>query len=191
MGIGHIITLRLPPDKLREVNLAFEHGIGAPSEQNSILPTITSKFFTTRKRRIANLAQPIPPEKSRKTRRSRQIRKTFNPSEKAKKSSQWNSTSPTHQSGSFCALPWNSGFGSVVEDSVSETIINRYLEAGVTFWTPLRYTLNGYQAEVIAAKNSWANGFANARARTALSCDQGRPSSTSFDAHSTHVQTRR
>jgi hypothetical protein len=26
MGIGHIITLRLPPDKLREVNLAFEHG---------------------------------------------------------------------------------------------------------------------------------------------------------------------
>jgi len=27
MGIGHIITLRLPPDKLREVNLAFEHGV--------------------------------------------------------------------------------------------------------------------------------------------------------------------
>src|ERR1700722_13738217 len=25
MGVGHIITLRLPPDKLREVNLAFEH----------------------------------------------------------------------------------------------------------------------------------------------------------------------
>ena len=27
MGIGHIMTLRLPPDKLREVNLAFEHGV--------------------------------------------------------------------------------------------------------------------------------------------------------------------
>jgi hypothetical protein len=27
MGIGHLITLRLPPDKLREVNLAFEHGV--------------------------------------------------------------------------------------------------------------------------------------------------------------------
>lgn len=27
MGIGHIITLRLPPDKLREVNLAFERGV--------------------------------------------------------------------------------------------------------------------------------------------------------------------
>src|SRR5215468_8819010 len=27
MGVGHIITLRLPPDKLREVNLAFEHGV--------------------------------------------------------------------------------------------------------------------------------------------------------------------
>jgi hypothetical protein len=27
MGVGHIITLRLPPDKLREVNLAFAHGV--------------------------------------------------------------------------------------------------------------------------------------------------------------------
>jgi hypothetical protein len=27
MGIGHIITLRLPPDKLREVNVAFEKGV--------------------------------------------------------------------------------------------------------------------------------------------------------------------
>jgi hypothetical protein len=27
MGIGHIITLRFPPEKLREVNLAFEHGV--------------------------------------------------------------------------------------------------------------------------------------------------------------------
>jgi hypothetical protein len=27
MGIGHIITLRFPPDKLREVNLSFEHGV--------------------------------------------------------------------------------------------------------------------------------------------------------------------
>jgi hypothetical protein len=27
MGIGHIITLRLPPEKLREVNLVFEQGV--------------------------------------------------------------------------------------------------------------------------------------------------------------------
>jgi hypothetical protein len=27
MGIGHIITLRLPPDKVREVNVAFEKGV--------------------------------------------------------------------------------------------------------------------------------------------------------------------
>jgi hypothetical protein len=27
MGLGHVITLRLPPDKLREVNLAFEKGV--------------------------------------------------------------------------------------------------------------------------------------------------------------------
>lgn len=27
MGIGHIITLRLPPEKLRDVNVAFEKGV--------------------------------------------------------------------------------------------------------------------------------------------------------------------
>jgi hypothetical protein len=27
MGIGHIITLRLPPEKLREVNVSFEKGV--------------------------------------------------------------------------------------------------------------------------------------------------------------------
>src|SRR5690242_214699 len=27
MGIGHILTLRLPPEKLREVNVAFEKGV--------------------------------------------------------------------------------------------------------------------------------------------------------------------
>ena len=27
MGIGHVITLKLPPDKLREVNVAFEKGV--------------------------------------------------------------------------------------------------------------------------------------------------------------------
>ena len=26
MGIGQVVTLRLPPDKLRDVNLAIEHG---------------------------------------------------------------------------------------------------------------------------------------------------------------------
>ena len=27
MGVGHVITLKLPPDKLREVNVAFEKGV--------------------------------------------------------------------------------------------------------------------------------------------------------------------
>jgi len=27
MGVGHVITVRLPPDKLREVNVAFEKGV--------------------------------------------------------------------------------------------------------------------------------------------------------------------
>ena len=27
MGIGHVITLRLPPEKVREVNVAFEKGV--------------------------------------------------------------------------------------------------------------------------------------------------------------------
>jgi hypothetical protein len=27
MGVGHIITLKLPPEKLREVNVAFEKGV--------------------------------------------------------------------------------------------------------------------------------------------------------------------
>src|SRR5271165_4001220 len=73
-------------------------------------PTITSKFFTIRKRRIANLAQPIPPEKSRKTRRSRLNLKSPQSLKKSKKKvANENSTSPTHQPGSFCALPWNSG----------------------------------------------------------------------------------
>ena len=27
MGVGHVITLRLPPEKLREVNVAFEKGV--------------------------------------------------------------------------------------------------------------------------------------------------------------------
>jgi hypothetical protein len=27
MGLGHVITLRLPPEKLRELNLAFEKGV--------------------------------------------------------------------------------------------------------------------------------------------------------------------
>jgi hypothetical protein len=27
MGLGHVITLRLPPDKVRDVNVAFERGV--------------------------------------------------------------------------------------------------------------------------------------------------------------------
>jgi hypothetical protein len=27
MGLGHVITLRLPPDKVRDVNVAFEKGV--------------------------------------------------------------------------------------------------------------------------------------------------------------------
>jgi len=110
MGIGHIITLRLHPiSSAKSISLS-SMAFGAPFEQSSILPTITSKFFTTRKRRTVNLAQPVPPEKDRKTRRSRQNLKNPQPLKKSKeKVANENSTSPTHQPGSFCALPWNSG----------------------------------------------------------------------------------
>ena len=36
MGIGHVVTLRLAPEQLREVNIASKNAPGQPSEPRSI-----------------------------------------------------------------------------------------------------------------------------------------------------------
>jgi hypothetical protein len=47
MGVGRIITLRLPPEKLREVNVAFEKGVWGRFAPNTIPRTITLPFSMT------------------------------------------------------------------------------------------------------------------------------------------------
>ena len=43
MGIGQVVTLRVPPELLREVNLALEHSAWGPSAPSSTPPTITGR----------------------------------------------------------------------------------------------------------------------------------------------------
>ena len=58
MGIGHIITLRLPPDKLREVNLAFEHGVWG-AFRTEFYPTYDYlKVFYDMKQKDSGTANP-------------------------------------------------------------------------------------------------------------------------------------
>ena len=60
MGIGHIITLRLPPDKLREVNLAFEHGVWG-AFRTEFYPTYDYlKVFNDLKQKDAASGTPTP-----------------------------------------------------------------------------------------------------------------------------------
>jgi hypothetical protein len=62
MGIGHIITLRFPPEKLREVNLAFEHGVWG-AFRTEFYPTYDYlKVFYELKQKAASGA-PTPAEK--------------------------------------------------------------------------------------------------------------------------------
>src|ERR1700761_6938773 len=61
MGVGHIITLRFPPDKLREVNLAFEHGAWG-AFRTEFYPTYDYlKVFNDLKQKDAASATPAPP----------------------------------------------------------------------------------------------------------------------------------
>ena len=64
MGIGHIITLRFPPDKLREVNLAFEHGVWG-AFRTEFYPTYDYlKVFYDLKQKDAASGAQNPAEKS-------------------------------------------------------------------------------------------------------------------------------
>jgi hypothetical protein len=61
MGVGHIITLRLPPDKLRETNLAFEHGVWG-GFRTEFYPTYDYlKVFNDLKQKEAASGTPTPP----------------------------------------------------------------------------------------------------------------------------------
>ena len=63
MGVGHIITLRLPPDKLREVNLAFEHGVWG-AFRTEFYPTYDYlKVFYDLKQKDAQSGTTNPAEK--------------------------------------------------------------------------------------------------------------------------------
>jgi hypothetical protein len=63
MGVGHIITLRLPPDKLREVNLAFEHGAWG-AFRTEFYPTYDYlKVFNELKQKANESSTPNPAEK--------------------------------------------------------------------------------------------------------------------------------
>jgi hypothetical protein len=63
MGVGHIITLRLPPDKLREVNLAFEHGVWG-AFRTEFYPTYDYlKVFNDLKQKDANSSATSPAAK--------------------------------------------------------------------------------------------------------------------------------
>src|SRR5246127_1456797 len=58
MGIGHVITLRLPPEKLREVNVAFEKGTWG-AFRTEFYPTYDYlQIFNELKQK------PAPPEKT-------------------------------------------------------------------------------------------------------------------------------
>jgi hypothetical protein len=58
MGIGHVITLRLPPEKLREVNVAFEKGAWG-AFRTEFYPTYDYlQIFNELKQK------PAPPEKT-------------------------------------------------------------------------------------------------------------------------------
>jgi hypothetical protein len=61
MGVGHIITLRLPPDKLRETNLAFEHGVWG-GFRTEFYPTYDYlKVFNDLKQKDASSGTATPP----------------------------------------------------------------------------------------------------------------------------------
>jgi hypothetical protein len=61
MGVGHIITLRLPPDKLRETNLAFEHGVWG-GFRTEFYPTYDYlKVFNDLKQKDAASGTTTPP----------------------------------------------------------------------------------------------------------------------------------
>src|SRR6201981_2294325 len=64
MGIGHMIPLRLPPDKLREVNVAFEKGVWG-AFRTEFYPTYDYlKIFNELKQKPAS-AEKAPSEEKK------------------------------------------------------------------------------------------------------------------------------
>ena len=62
MGIGQVITLRLPASRLREVNRVLEDNAWAPIGPSSIRPTITRRSaWPSTRRRNKEAASPIEP----------------------------------------------------------------------------------------------------------------------------------
>lgn len=89
MGIGHILTLRFPPEKLREVNLAFEHGVWG-AFRTEFYPTYDYlKVFYDMKQKNSESGTAIPagkgPENEQKPAESE---KPLTPQKKQRRSSQ-------------------------------------------------------------------------------------------------------
>ncbi len=89
MGMGHIITLRLPPEKLRDVNLAFEHGVWG-AFRTEFYPTYDYlKVFYDIKQKNSESGTPNPagkgPESENKPAESE---KSVTPSKKQRRSNQ-------------------------------------------------------------------------------------------------------
>ena len=82
MGVGHIMTLRFPPDKLREVNLAFERGVWGGFRTEFYLTYDYLKVFNELKQRDSQSGTVSPAE---------------NQSENEKKPAESPSPSPTRK----------------------------------------------------------------------------------------------
>ena len=89
MGIGHIITLRLSPDKLREVNLAFEHGVWG-AFRTEFYPTYDYlKVFYDTKKKDSESGTTSPPGKGPEDeKKPAESEKPSTPQKKQRKSSQ-------------------------------------------------------------------------------------------------------
>jgi hypothetical protein len=97
MGIGHIITLSLPPDKLREVNLAFEHGVWG-AFRTEFYPTYDYlKVFYDLKQKDTQSGSTNPAEKESQSEMKPAPSGTPSPTKKAhRKGSHENSSNPPH-----------------------------------------------------------------------------------------------
>jgi hypothetical protein len=62
MGVGHIMTLRFPPDKLREVNLAFERGVWGGFRTEFYLTYDYLKVFNELKQKDSQAGTATPAE---------------------------------------------------------------------------------------------------------------------------------
>jgi len=81
MGVGHIITLRLPPDKLREVNVAFEKGAWG-AFRTEYYPTYDYLPIFNELKQKASANPPSQPSPSEPERKSAEITPSPTPKKK-------------------------------------------------------------------------------------------------------------